>query len=195
MKRLLFFIALAVVSTSVFSQSKARFGLKMGVNSSKITNTSLHSKRALYAGALLDVRFSDSYSLQPEITYSNQGARSEQSNDNDLRINYISVGVANKLFVSQDHKFHLIVGPSLDMNFDDNFVNLVNSTGDSKATPFDFAIFGGLGYEFSSGLILEGRFKQGLINVDLFSDDFNSEFYSEGATLNALFQFGIAYKF
>ncbi|SHI61320.1 porin family protein [Pseudozobellia thermophila] len=192
---ILLFLTL-LCSTSSFSQNKASFGFRAGLNSSKITNTSLHSKQGIYAGALIDVRFTERYALQPELVYSNQGGRSKGNSDNDLRINYITVGVANKVFVDDHHRFHLIFGPSLDFNFDDNFVNLVNDTGTSKATFFDLALFGGLGYEFDSGLIIEGRFKQGLINVDLFNEDFNSEFYdNKGATLNALFQFGLAYKF
>ena len=176
MKQKFLLLAFSILCISSYSQSKARFGLKAGINSSKITNTSLHSKRGLYAGVLLDVRLADSYAIQPEITYTNQGARSGNVSDNDLRLNYISIAIANKFFVSQDRRFHLILGPSLAVNFDDNFINLMNDGGNSKATPFDFALFGGMGYELGSGLTIEARFKQGLVNVDLFSKDFKSEF-------------------
>ncbi len=53
----------------------------------------------------------------------------------------------------------------------------------------------GIGYEFDFGLILEVRYKQGLLNIDLFDDLFFTDDYYDGTTLNNVFQIGIAYKF
>jgi len=63
-------------------------------------------------------------------------------------------------------------------------------------TPFDISVFGGIGYEFPFGLILEARYKQGLIEIDLFDFDFDSDsFDTVDEAFNVSFQYSVAYKF
>lgn len=59
----------------------------------------------------------------------------------------------------------------------------------------DVALFVGAGYEFNFGLMLEARYKNGLINVDLFGDEIDNNIDQGGNVLNYVFQIGAAYKF
>ena len=179
MKKLLFTSFFLTISYVLVAQSKSQLGIRLGVNNAKILNSELDNKTGLYTGLFLAVRFSDSYTMQPEIVYSN----------------YVSIALANKFFVSKNQGFHFILGPSLDVNFDDNFINLINDNGENlEITPIDLAVFGGIGYEFDFGLALELRFKQGLIDLD-FNDSGEYGGNSEENQLNRVFQIGLAYKF
>ncbi|MDL5511366.1 porin family protein [Arenibacter sp. M-2] len=195
MKKIFLLSLLLILSFTIFAQSKSQLGIRIGANNAKVLHSQLDSKTGLYAGLFLAVRLTDSYTLQPEIAYSNQGGKASIRNGENLNINYVSIGLANKFFVSPHQGFHFILGPSLDVNFDDNFINLINDNDNSlEITPIDLALFGGIGYEFDFGLALELRFKQGLIDLD-FNDSGEYGGNSEENQLNRVIQIGLAYKF
>lgn len=195
MKKVLVVLLFLVFSISSFSQSKVRPGIRLGFNSANISNTNLEDKIGLNGAIFADIRFGKFYALQPEIAFSSQGGESS-FNGGDLNINYISIALANKFYVVPKAGLHFIVGPSIDLDFDNNFINIVNDTDDSDVTPIDLALFFGIGYEFPFGLTIEARYKQGLINIDLFDDFFYDSDDSNGnPSLNNVFQVGLAYKF
>lgn len=190
MKRIIIALLLIVSSTSVFSQVKARPGIRAGVNYSKLTNTTLDAKAGLYAGVFLNIQFTNFYALQPEVSYSNQGGKSNISGVEDLSIDYVSVAVMNKFFVMNDQKLHLMLGPTFETNFEDNFVRLANGSTIGEVTPVDIGFVLGVGYQFKSGLVIEARYKQGLIDVD-----YEDNHIENKNQLNSVFQVGAAYKF
>ena len=193
MKTIQLLFALMVLGLSGTAVAQTRPGIKLGLNNSNISNTTLDTKSGIYVGAFVDIPFSDYYSLQPELLYSNQGGKSNSDQYGDVNINYISIGLPNKFFVSPNSGIHFIVGLGVDINFENNFVNLTNFNGDDEISPVDVSVFGGIGYEFDFGLILEARYKQGTISVDFFGED---DLYEEaGSNLNGVFQIGAGYKF
>lgn len=180
-------LALSFVS---LAQKKVNLGIRAGANYSSLSNSNLESKTGIYVGGFLSVQHSNFYAMQPELFYSNQGADSRFFEDEDVNIDYISIGLTNKFFVMNDARFHLLVGISLDFNLEYSFISLANSGWDSDTFFMDVAFYGGLGYQFDFGLALEVRYKHGTIGV------FTDEFFDENNTrLNSLFQFGMAYKF
>ena len=196
MKKTLTVLVFSMFSTLIFAQTEIRPGLRLGFNVASISNTTLDGKIGPNAGIFVAIQFSEFYTMQPELTYSRQGGKSTFGNTEDLNIDYLSIGLANKLYVIPNQGLHFILGPSFDFDFENNIINLINDNNNSEVTPFDLSIFMGIGYEFDFGLILEARYKQGLLDIDLFDDNFESEFYDgEGNTLNTVFQFGVAYKF
>ncbi|MFS4466561.1 porin family protein [Maribacter sp. 2210JD10-5] len=173
--------------------AQARPGIKLGVNNSTISKTLLDSRTGLYIGGILDITFSDYYALQPEVFYSSQGGTSNSTEFGDVEIDYLSLGVTNKFFVAPNKGFHFIIGGGLDFNLKSNFVNILNTEGDGEISPLDVVVYGGLGYEFGLGLILEARYKQGTVSIDFLGGD---DLYEEpGSNLNGVFQIGAAYKF
>lgn len=185
-----FIIILVLTSTFAFSQSKTLMGIKAGANYSTITNANFDAKMGVYAGLFLNIQFSDFYALQPEVVYSNQGGTSKLLGDEDVDIHYIALSVVNKFFVMNDHRFHFLAGVGLDLDLDDNIVSFANNGFDDNIFFMDMTVFGGLGYQFDMGLIIEARYKRGLIGV--FIDEF---FEYDSDHYNSLFQFGMAYKF
>lgn len=184
-----------MIGFSSFSQSRTSFGLRSGLNVSKLSNTNLESKTSFYLGALVHIKLSEIYVLQPELGYSEQGGQTRFANEEDVDIHYISVSFANKFFV-KNSGFHFIIVPGLDFDADDSLVNLVNRSKGNDVTFIDFTMGIGIGAEFKNGLGIEARYKQGL--VDVFSGTwhrFESQQYEDETQLNGVFQVGILYKF
>ena len=189
-------VLILFASTLLFSLNglaQARPGIKLGFNNSNISKTRLDSKTGLYVGGFLDIPISDYYTLQPEVFYSSQGGSSNSPDYGDVEISYLSLAAANKFYAGPNKGIHFIIGVGLDVNLKNNFVNLFSGDGDGEISPFDAVIFGGIGYEFNFGLILEARYKQGTVSIDFFGAD---DLYEEdGSNLNGVFQIGAAYKF
>lgn len=195
MKNLFAFCIVILMAHMSFGQTKIQPGIRLGLNSSSISNSDFDSRNGINAAAFVEIRFNERYGLQPEIAFSRQGGNSNDSAINDLPIDYLSIALANKLYLIPGAGLHLIAGPSFDFNFENNPINIINDDTDSEVGPFDFSVFGGIGYEFDFGLALEVRYKQGLLELDAFDFfDVNEDFDNDN-TLNVVYQFGIAYKF
>lgn len=196
MKRILISICFICLINISFSQSEKGIGFRGGVNISKLTNANLDSKTNAYAGIFYHIRFSDRYALQPELGYSNQGAKSKE--DNLVYIEYLTLGVTNKLFLSPDLGLYMLVTPGFDFDIHDTFIGLINRNEDegNDATFIDFSLSFGFGIELKNGIVIEARYKQGLMDVYSGSfHNFDSELYENQTQLNSVFQIGIAYKF
>lgn len=193
MSKASFSFLVLVLSLLSFSQAQVRPGIKLGLNSSNISKTKLDTKSGLYVGAFVKIPISEYYSLQPEILYSNQGGNSNSNEYGDVDINYLSIGIPNKFYVSPNNGFHFMLGLGLDINLKNNFVGLTNFDIDNEISPVDVVAMGGIGYEFDFGLAIEARYKQGTISVDFLGED---NLYEEaGSNLNGVFQIGASYKF
>ena len=206
-------VIMATLCCIGFATSQAQVtvkpGVRAGLNVSSLTNLDADSKADFYVGGQVGIQFTKFYTLQPELTYSRQGAKVNGYFDNfdnfdpndpafrarsfDLELQYISLSVANKFKIIDG--FHALVGPSLDIKVGDNFAD------NSDLIGFDLAIFGGLGYTFSNGFTVEARFKQGL--VDIFGDNYDYDYndddyyndYVDNVKLNQVFQIGASYTF
>jgi len=194
MKKLASILLFGFLSLYSFAQVSVRPGIKLGANYSTITNTDLDYKLGLQVGGVAIIRFNDLYALQPEILYTRQGGKSKSADLQDIKSNYLSFAVTNKFHVIPNNGFHVLLGPYFDFNVGDGIVNL-NDSPDPSVNAIDFGFFAGLGYEFDFGLILETRYKNGIINVDLFSFENDERLNGTKNVLNSVFQFAAIYKF
>lgn len=200
MRKIFLSIFMFTICFTSQAQKKTKFGIKIGANYSTILSPrnddhylyNFKPKTSIYIGAFIDIPRSDFYTLQPELVYSNQGAKTEYLEDGTANLHYMCLTIANKFFILKDGGLHLIIGSSIDLNLEDNFVSLGNRTT-SNYFFIDFAFFGGIGYQFKSGLTLEFRYKRGI--MDVFDDDYFLIFPGGVGDKNSLFQFGLAYKF
>ena len=194
MKFLALLIAILLFGSLTIVNAQTRPGIKLGLNNSNISNTTLEDKQDLYVGVFVNIPIADYYTLQPEIIYSRQGGASTSSEFGNVNIDYISITAANKFYVSLNKGFHFIIGLGLDFNVGSDLNILFGSNNnDYDISPFDLTFTGGIGYEFDFGLTFEARYKQGAISTDFLGI---SNFFEEGGSqLNSVFQFGLAYKF
>jgi len=206
MKRFLVFFLIVFSCWVSHSQVKARFGIRAGLNSSKISNLEGSYQNDFYLGGFVAIKFSKFYVLQPELSFSRQGSKlgdyqDEFGHTNDIRIAFISNSIINKFYLSKN--VHVIVGPYFDIKVFDNNWNMDYYTIDDysygsdtfyydgeEATFVDTGIIFGLGYHIIPNLMLEVRYKQGFVSMfDWWNTTTSNEY------LNQVFQFGLAYKF
>ncbi len=104
---------LLALSATAFSQVKVRPGVRLGLNSSSISNIdNSTNKIGLNAAAFVNIRLAKFYALQPEITYNQQGVNDLYyktldpyygdyiiNTTNDVEINYVGIGLANKFYI------------------------------------------------------------------------------------------------
>ena len=195
MKRIVFVLGFVLLSIATFSQSKNAFGIKGGANISSLSNANMEYKTHMYFGVFLNIPLTSFYQIQPELLYNNQGGKNNENGT--LNISYISAGVANNFFINKNVYFSLT--PSLDFDVDDTFIGLANRHEDEEGndiTFIDLSASIGIGYQFKNGLGIEGRYKQGFI--DVYSGnfhDFDSYLYEEKHQFNSVFQIGLSYTF
>jgi len=141
MKKTILILAFLVASSTTFAQIKIRPGIKLGLNNSRLQGLdNAESKAGINGGLFVNFDFTRFYELQIETTYSQQGAKlsrqasntiinndpifSNNTFEQDIDLQYFSLGVANKFFVmAKDHGFHFIIGPSIDIIVNDTNFN------------------------------------------------------------------------
>ena len=194
------------------AQVTVKPGVRAGMNLATISNMNADMKADFYVGGFVSIKFTSFYTLQPELTYSRQGAKSGlydfRGDDpividpqmyprfRNIELQYLSVGAMNKFRIAAG--LHAVVGPTLDFKVGDNFTRFYDDP-----IGVDMAIVAGFGYTFPFGLTVEARYKQGLI--DIFGNDYDDDFYSNNSyyennvlkqiKLNQVIQLGAAYSF
>jgi hypothetical protein len=188
------FVLIIGLATSQ-AQVKVSPGIRGGLNISNLSNFDSDPKSDFYAGGFVAIKFNKYFTLQPEITYSRQGAEVREfeidgpgSRTVNYDLNYISLGAVAK-FHFGGGGFHILGGPSLDIKTDDNFPEY-----DYNPVGTDLSIIGGVGYSLPNGLTFEARFKQGLIDIYGY-DGLDNDYYYDDLILNTVFQLGISYTF
>ncbi|BFM43026.1 outer membrane beta-barrel protein [Flavobacterium sp. CFS9] len=200
-KRNLVIIVLTLFAlTNLQAQVTFKPGLRAGASFSTFSNTRSDYKTDFYIGGFGEIKLTKIYTLQPEITYSQQGAKNVKTfistnngNDvvssKDLEIDYLSIAAVNKFTLKNGFQFQ--AGPTLDFRLQDNLLY--------EKSDIDLAFIMGIGYRLPSGLTFEARFKKGIVDV-LDSDYYgsngnNSDYWFGDYNTNVSFQLGISYPF
>lgn len=194
MKKLFLGAAIAVSSLSFAQQ----FGIKGGMNVSSLSKdaglSDQKSKIGFYAGAFVNVPVAESFSIQPEVLYSNQGAKATVlNNDVKLNVDYINVPVmfqynaTPEFYLEAGPQFGFLVNTKLDAGNStvNNVLNALNSKDNYNT--FDFGLGLGAGYYFTKNIGITARYVAGF--TDIVKDN------SGDAVKNNNFQVGLAYKF
>jgi opacity protein-like surface antigen len=211
MKKLTLTLVLALLTFAfVNAQVEIKAGVKAGLNISNFTNLNnftngdgdSNSLTSFHIGASVSFKFTDLYTLHPEVLYSQQGSNLSvfqnlgqdalfvnNTQELKLKVNYLSFVVNSKFYIGGGN-FNLQVAPVIDILLDHEYIT--NPEG------FDFAIMGGVGYDFPFGMTVDVRYKQGI--TDLFGRNVNngSGFETtsfEDLVLNQVFQLSLGYQF
>lgn len=210
MKKLI--LGLAVTASSLAfaqqtpssSSNPVTFGVKGGMNVSSLSKDEglddQKSKIGFNAGVFANIPIAESFSIQPEVLYSQYGEKSEYKIGNtnysaSTKLDYITVPVMFQynlipnLYVEAGPEFGFMVSAK------NKFKN--ESTGNStesenykdNLSTFNFGIGLGAGYYFTPNFGVTARYVAGV--TDIAKDRPNGS----DATRNNTFQVGLAYKF
>jgi hypothetical protein len=179
------FVAMLLLSLQpAFAQ--IQLGLKAGANFSNFTGGDFQNveKEALtrpYAGAYVRWRFANNLGLQPELLFSEQGAKLKSGTEEfDAKVSYLNIPVMVQYHFGG---VYLEAGPQVGFKLNEDAPDSVS--GDF-AKSNDVALAVGLGFETKIGLGINARYTMGLTSVGN-SDLPNSDFK------NGVFQLGLFY--
>lgn len=223
MKKL--FLGLGLVAGSfALAQTSPHFGLKAGLNISSISDDGYEdskSKAGFYGGVFMNAPLSEQFSIQPEVLYSQMGAKTVDTystsfntirNSASLNLDYITVPVMFQFKATPN--FYLEAGPEFGFLVSakakgDRTTTLANGGASSTVSyssenrKDDFSSFNmgaglGLGFNFTENFGINARYVAGFTDINKKndgSDGTTSTGNSNNKNRNNTFQVGLAYKF
>ena len=170
MKKFILSGVLAISSMLAVQAQNVKFGVKGGLNLSKLTSTDGAKVLAGFnAGALANFKLDESWAIQPEVQYSTQGTKAQKdilgilTTAGTMKLDYVNVPVLAQYHIEA---FYLEAGPQI------GFMTAAkaksgNVTVDVKDSmkSVDFGLNFGFGYQLDMGLGIGARYNFGLTNV------------------------------
>jgi opacity protein-like surface antigen len=199
----LFLAAFAVFAFASVNAQEVKFGAKAGVNFASIGGDAedMDSRTSFHLGGVAEIVLSDKFSVQPELLYSSQGAKSEYTEDfgefgsftveEKLKLDYLSLPIMAKYYVAEG--FSLEAGPQIGFLLSANAeVEVDGESEDADVKDefkgIDFGLGFGAGYKLDSGLNFALRYNLGLSNI---AEDTEGDFSIQ----NNVFQISVGYMF
>lgn len=169
MKKTILLVAILLVSIAPNVQAQlVRFGIKAGLNyanqtGSDITiNSTNYSTSAItsyHAGLVAEIKLVKSFSIQPELLYSTQGATYKTAfTEFKNELGYLSIPVLAKINLNK--VISLELGPQASFLLSER-----NNFSVNDANTFDFAVVGGLSLNITKHFYLQGRYGLGLTDA------------------------------
>lgn len=158
MKKLFFLSILGIFAFNVSTAQSLDFGPKIGANFSNLSDASglkFDNKTGLQAGIFLGIKF-DSFAIQPELLYSQQGADSDFG---DFNLDYVTIPVILKYYLIGG--LNIQVGPQFGFVVNDDFP----SAEDIDTNSFDFSGAVGAGVDLPLGFRVAARYNFGITDV------------------------------
>lgn len=204
----LFLSAAVVMGSLTFAQ---QFGIKAGMNVSSLSTdaqlSDQSSKIGFNAGLFMNVPIAESFSIQPEVLYSNLGSKvtkeatingTTYKADYARHLDYITVPVMFQYNATPS--FYLEAGPEFGfmVSARDKFKTSQNNNTTATSitdidtknfNTFNFGVGLGAGYYFTQNIGLTARYVAGVTDI---AKDRPS---GSDAVRNNVFQVGLAYKF
>ena len=212
MKKIILSVALLMAAGfSASAQEDVKFGVKAGVNFANFGGDveNADSRTGFHAGVVAEFKLSENFSVQPELLYSQMGAKTEDS-QTILGVNYRSEATSKFDYISLPilAKYYVIEGLSIEAGPQVGFlvsaknesIDTVGGTstttsGDVKDSTksIDFGVAGGLAYDLPIGVFFQARYYVGLSNIA--DDESNDESDSDFSVKNMAVQLSVGYKF
>lgn len=179
-------ITFMVFAAGTVTAQHTNIGIKGGLSSFNIetdNNSDFDSKIGLNFGLLGHIHLDDQYAFQPEFFYSQQGAKSSNT---DIRLDYINVPLlAQYMF---DNGFRIQAGPQLGflLNAETENGSTVDISDDFKTIDLGLSI--GASYvHTSTGFGIDARYNLGLSDI---TEDSNVKSTNRGLQIGVFYLFG-----
>jgi hypothetical protein len=207
MKKILLSAAVMALGFAAQAQSEIKFGAKAGLNLATYGADAndvdgIGSRTSFHVGAVAEFKFTEKFSVQPELLYSMQGAKADiLFSDGFDTYSIKATDKLDYLILPVMAKYYVIKGLSIEAGPQVGFLlsakSKAESGDDSMETnvkddykSLDFSINGGVGYQLPMGLFLQARYNIGMANI-LKTDDETGD----AKITNNVLQFSVGYKF
>ncbi|QAR31532.1 PorT family protein [Ornithobacterium rhinotracheale] len=208
MKKLILSAAIAfsgIVGLNAQSMESLQIGARAGYNYSTLRGDlakDLDTKgiSGYHVGLFVEVPVTERFSIQPEVQYSTQGAKSEFLGGN-LDLQYLNVPVLAKVYVADG--FNVQAGPQFGFKtgakweYNSTFFGNQKVDLEDAVSGFDFGLVFGAGYKTPIGLTIDARYDLGLTNVfDKDNESFKTlDISNDNEFKNGVFSVGLGYQF
>ncbi|MDT0293847.1 porin family protein [Mesonia ostreae] len=204
MKKLLLTAAIAVFGIIGTQAQDVRYGVKAGVNfaNSHGDTDDADSRTGLHIGAFAEFMLSEKFAFQPELLYSMQGNKYEESEtilgetfkaESKLKLDYINIPLIFKYYATEG--LAIEAGPqvgflvSANEEYEASGAD-VSESGDEDVKDFyksiDYGLNIGLSYTLDMGVMFGARYYYGLADIA------DTDNYDEK---NNMIQISVGYKF
>ena len=195
MKKILLFIAVIALSTSVFAQD-VKFGLKGGLNFANFSGDDAEGdvKTDIYIGGFARFSLTETLSLQPELVYSRQGSKDEEDGiEAKIKTNYLNIPILLRAKMFGSDNFSAIVGPQVGIHLNSEAEGSDGDTSGSEdigeiMNGIDFALAFGFEYDITEKFAIGARYNLGLSKI--IDDE-----YGDSDAKNSVFQVGVSLAF
>ena len=197
-------LAVCALSGSAFAQQEVKFGPKAGVNFANLSNLDdSEMKIGFHVGAVTEIKFNDKFSIQPELLYSAQGAKSSytflnQNIESTLSLDYVNIPIMAKYYIVDG--FSVEAGPQVGFLVKaESEVEGGNMSGTTDVKDnfksVDFGVNFGVAYDLPNGFFANARYNLGLAKVYEDVELSNNSTVSFSDAKNSVIQVGLGYKF
>lgn len=203
MKKLVLSAAVAVLGLvgvdAQISMESVEVGARAGYNYSTLLgdqadDLDIKGKSGYHIDLFAEVPISERFSVQPEVSYSAQGAKLKLiTGEATLKTQNINIPVLAKVYIADG--FNVQAGPQLGINtgskleYDGSLVNTSGELGDDALSTVNFGLVFGAGYKMAEGVTIDARYNLGLTNA------FNEDILAMDKARNGVFQIGVGYQF
>lgn len=206
MKKCVLLLMFTCLSFGYVQAQSVKFGVKAGLNMSnlavspELNGPAPSTRLGVHLGGFAQFDLVNSFSVQPELMFSTQGANDEDKDDwQRVKLSYLNFAAPFKYTL--ENNLHFSVGPQLGFLLGGEFEKEDKEDGERKlhnATHLlkgsDLALGLGLGYTLNSGIDLSLRYNLGLNNINHNPADL--AFYEPGQTIKSrVFQVSVGYIF
>lgn len=183
-----------------------KYGIKAGLNLSNLTVSPEldfprpNSRFGVHMGAFAQFSLADNFSIQPELSFSTQGANDEDKDDwQRVKTSYLNLAGAFKYTLP--NKLNFSVGPQLGFLTGGEFEKEDKEDGERKyysaahlLKGTDLSLGLGVGYTLESGIDFALRYNIGLNNIN--NDPADLAFYEPFQSIRSrVFQASVGYIF
>lgn len=206
MKKCVLLLMFTCLSISLLQAQSFKYGVKAGLNMSNLAispeldGPAPSAKLGVHLGGFAQFELANSFSVQPELMFSTQGANDEDHDDwQRVKLSYLNFAAPFKYTL--ENNLHFSIGPQLGFLLGGEFEKEDKEDGEIKlhsATHLlkgnDLSLGFGLGYTLSSGIDLSLRYNHGLNNIN--DNPADLAFYEPGQVIkNKVFQVSVGYIF
>lgn len=164
-------LTVAVFTIGFVNAQEVKYGAKAGLNFANLTGDveDVSMKIGFNVGGFAEIKVSDKFSVQPELLYSTQGAKSEESFEGETiesewNLSYLNIPIMAKYYVSE--KFSLEAGPQIGFLLGSKVkVESIEVDFKDNTESIDFGLNIGSAYDFTENLFAGLRYNIGLSNV------------------------------
>jgi len=206
MKKIILSAALLMaVGFSANAQDNLKFGVKAGVNFATFGGDveDVDSRTGFHAGVVAEFKLSENFSIQPELMYSQMGAKLDYVDSDGIiqynvestsKFDYISLPILAKYYIIEG--LSIEAGPQIGFlvsaKQEDKISGIGEQSSDVKegSKSIDFGLAGGLAYDLPIGVFFQARYYAGIANIAEEGDS-NEDFDVK----NMGVQLSIGYKF